>query len=178
MEKFKMNFLMTLAITGYFLMMIMGNYTLVSYYSTKYDHSETAVVKNVYINKSKRSSTGRINLKMLNEQQVTSDVSIGSVQFFSPGLVVNIDVYKNLFGDKYYVEKRYGHLNLWGPTLGFILDGITLLLGYLVISSNRDHRKKVGAENVRRIDREFKIQILIASLISLMSIIIYLIIRP
>lgn len=178
MENTKMKILVTLAITGYFLLLTLGNYTLISYYTTTHHHTETAVVQNAYINKSKRSSTGRINLKTSNDEQVTSDVSIGSVQLYYPGMVVNIDVYKNLLGDKYYVEKQNGHLNLWGPTLGFIIDGISLLMGYLIISSNRDHRKKVGTENVREMDKEFKIQIMIAATISVIAIIVYFFIRP
>lgn len=178
MEDNKTKILTTLAITGFFLLFILSNYTLISYYTTKYQYTESAIVKSVYLNKSKRSTTGRLCLKVSMGNEVTSDISVGSINHFYPGSVVSVKVYKNLLGDKYYAETNYGKLNLWGPTLGYFVDSISLLMAYLIISSNRAHRKNVGKENVRKMDKVFKIQLLIALTIVTTITVFYFFLRP
>lgn len=176
MEDRKTKIFTTAFITGYFIMMIISNYSMISYLTVKRDHIETAIVRDLSVSNSRRSSKGVLTVLLSNGAEVSSYVSPQVINIFQIGSTIKLEVHKNIFQEKFYLEPTYGFLNIWGPTLAYILDSITILFAYLVVSSNKEHKRKQG--NVRKMDGEFKLQILIASIIAILISFSFFYVRP
>jgi hypothetical protein len=156
----------TVFITTFFFVLIMSNYALISYYSTNYSHSEIGKVKELRNYKLKRSSNSVLEIQLSDKNIISSKINNYSINQFYTGMQVKVDVYKNIFGDYFYVESNNGELDQSGPTLAFIFDSLFFLIIFLITSDNISHRKKVGKENVEKMDNEFKTILIISIFIS------------
>ena len=144
----------------------MSNYALISYYSTNFSHSENGTVNEVYRHKSIKFMTSFLDIELSDQKEVSSVINDSSMNKFFPGMAVKVDIYKNLFGDFFYVESSNGKLKHFGPLVAYILDILFLGFIFLATSSNIIHRKRVGENNVEKIDKEFKNMLFISILIS------------
>lgn len=174
MENRKTKIMATVFITAFFFIFIMSNYALISYYSTNFSHSEIGTVNDVQNYKVKRTIKSVLYIQLKSKKIVSSKINNSSINLFYPGMQIKVDIYKNLFGDFFYVESSNGKIEHFGPSVAFIFDTIFLGFIFLVTSSNFSHRKKLVKNNIEKIDKEFKIVFFISILIAVTFSIIIL----
>ncbi len=167
MENRKTKIMSTVFITAFFYILIMSNYALISYYSTNFSHSEIGTVNDVQNYKVKRAIKSVLYIQLNNKKIVSSKINNSSINQFQPGMQIKVEIYKNLFGDFFYVESINGKIEHFGPTVAFIFDTIFLIFIFLVTSSNLSHRKKIGVNNIKKIDKEFMIVLFISIIVAI-----------